>query len=104
VEEKSVKYKATVLEIGPLVTEFIDAGILVFFGETAPQELKEFSIIHDGKELKADIVPGYHYHRRRTLQNSRGRGSGQYKFWQSRAPGHEVQRGRYTRDAWRCMR
>ena len=57
-EEKTVKYRATVLEIGPLVTEFIDAGILVFFGETAPQELKEFSIIHDGKELKADIVPG----------------------------------------------
>lgn len=51
------KYKATVTEIGPLVTEFIEAGILVFFGDDAPPELREFSIIHDGKTLIADVVP-----------------------------------------------
>ena len=53
-----VKYQATVTGIGPLVTEFIDAGILVFFGPDAPPELAEFTIIHDGRELKADVVPG----------------------------------------------
>lgn len=52
------KYKATVTEIGPLVTEFIEAGILVFFGDDAPPELREFSIIHDGKTLTASVVPG----------------------------------------------
>jgi PTS system glucitol/sorbitol-specific IIA component len=53
-----IKYQAEVTEIGPLVTEFIDAGILVFFGEGAPPELVEFSIIHNGKSLKSDLVPG----------------------------------------------
>lgn len=53
-----IKYQAEVVEIGPLVTEFIDAGILVFFGEGAPPELVEFSIIHNGKVLEKDINPG----------------------------------------------
>jgi PTS system glucitol/sorbitol-specific IIA component len=53
-----LKYHAEVTEIGPLVTEFIDAGILVFFGEGAPPELVEFSIIHNGKLLESDLVPG----------------------------------------------
>ncbi|MDX9865548.1 MAG: PTS glucitol/sorbitol transporter subunit IIA [Anaerolineaceae bacterium] len=53
-----LKYQAVVTGIGPLVTEFIDAGILVFFGADAPPELAEFTIIHDGKELKADLAPG----------------------------------------------
>lgn len=53
-----LKYQAKVTEIGPLVTEFIDAGILVFFGEGAPPELVEFSIIHNGKSLESDLVPG----------------------------------------------
>lgn len=52
------KYSATVLHVGPLVSEFTDAGILVFFGESAPQELYEFSIIHDGTTLETDLVPG----------------------------------------------
>ena len=54
----SIKFQAEVTEIGPLVTEFIDAGILVFFAEGAPPELVEFSIIHNGKSLESDLVPG----------------------------------------------
>lgn len=53
-----VKYECTVKNIGPLVDEFIDAGVIVLFGEDAPEELVEFSIIHDGTELKSDLVPG----------------------------------------------
>jgi len=30
----------------------------VFFGADAPDELLEFSIIHDGKTLKEDVQPG----------------------------------------------
>lgn len=53
-----VKYKARVTEIGPLVTEFTEAGVLVFFGASAPEELKEFAIIHDGTELRGEVGPG----------------------------------------------
>lgn len=53
-----IKFKATVTEIGPLVSEFINADILVFFGEDTPEELREFSIIHNGEKLEKDIIPG----------------------------------------------
>ena len=53
-----IKYQARVTGIGPLVKEFIEAGILVFFGEGAPPELAEFSILHDGKKPKANVTSG----------------------------------------------
>jgi PTS system glucitol/sorbitol-specific IIA component len=53
-----VKYSAEITEIGPLLSEFIEAGILVFFGDTAPEELREFAILHDGAQLHEDVVPG----------------------------------------------
>lgn len=53
-----IKFKATVTDIGPLVSEFINADILVFFGEDTPEELREFSIIHNGEKLLQDVVPG----------------------------------------------
>lgn len=56
--EKMKKYSATVLSVGPLLEEFTEAGILVFFGANAPEELHEFSVIHDGTTLEADLEPG----------------------------------------------
>ena len=53
-----IKYTAQVTEMGPLTSEFIDAGMLVFFGADAPEELREFAILHDGTELKQDVAPG----------------------------------------------
>jgi PTS system glucitol/sorbitol-specific IIA component len=53
-----VKYQAKITQIGPLVGEFTAAGVLVLFGEDAPEELKEFSIIHDGKLLHKEVAPG----------------------------------------------
>ena len=53
-----IKYQATVTAIGSLVSEFIDHGILVFFNQDAPPELADFSILHDGKELVADLASG----------------------------------------------
>ena len=41
-----VVYSSTVTAVGDLVPEFRDQGILVFFGEDAPAELHEFSILH----------------------------------------------------------
>ena len=40
------------------MAEFTDAGVLVLFGENAPDELKEFSILHDGQTLHEDVAPG----------------------------------------------
>lgn len=53
-----IKYQGKVLSIGPLVEEFKQAGILVFFGENAPEELLEFSIIHDAHDLKEPVASG----------------------------------------------
>ena len=53
-----IKYAATVTAIGPLTGEFVEAGILVLFGASAPDELKDFAIIHDGVELTAPLAVG----------------------------------------------
>ncbi len=53
-----ILYRATVTQIGPLVSEFIDNGIIVLFGLNAPEELAEFAILHDGKELVEPVMPG----------------------------------------------
>lgn len=53
-----IKYRAKFTQIGPMVSEFVDNGILVLFGADAPEELAEFAIIHDGKELAAPVEPG----------------------------------------------
>ena len=53
-----IKYQGKIVSIGPLVDEFKQAGILVFFGEGAPEELVEFSIIHDAKDLRKPVESG----------------------------------------------
>lgn len=53
-----IKYLARISEIGPLVDEFISAGVLVFFGQNAPDELREFAILHDGETLHEDVAAG----------------------------------------------
>lgn len=53
-----IKYQANITAIGPLVSEFVEAGVLVFFGANAPEELAEFSILHDGAGLNGAVVPG----------------------------------------------
>lgn len=54
----SIKYQALITAIGPLVPEFTDAGVLVFFGQNAPSELAEFAVLHDGTHLEGTLGPG----------------------------------------------
>lgn len=54
----TIKYETKVTQLGPLAQEFIDSGILVFFGSQAPDELAEFSILHDHKQLYKEVVAG----------------------------------------------
>ena len=42
----AVVYSTTVTAVGELLPDFAEQGVLVFFGENAPLELHEFSIIH----------------------------------------------------------
>lgn len=53
-----IKYQGKITSIGPLVNEFLDARILVLFGENAPEELREFSILHDGQHLIQNVEAG----------------------------------------------
>lgn len=55
-----IKYSAKFTQIGPLVSEFVDNGILVLFGDNAPEELAEFAVLHDGKKLSKPVAPGDH--------------------------------------------
>jgi len=41
-----VVYESTVTAVGELVSDFREQGLLVWFGEGAPAELHEFSILH----------------------------------------------------------
>lgn len=52
-----IKYQASITAIGPQVSEFLDAGVLVLFGQSAPPELAEFAILHDGTHLADAVRP-----------------------------------------------
>lgn len=54
----TIKYEVTVLSVGDIAGAFADEGILVFFGEDAPEELHDFAILVDHKELLAPVEPG----------------------------------------------
>lgn len=53
-----VKYKMEVVEIGPLVSDFIENNMLVFFQQGSPDELREIAILHTHTELHHPITPG----------------------------------------------
>jgi PTS system glucitol/sorbitol-specific IIA component len=53
-----IKFRATVTELGPLSKEFIENDVIVFFEEGAPEELREFSILHAGGELVSSVTAG----------------------------------------------
>ena len=53
-----VKYEAKITAVGPLVSEFLDHNIMVLFGQNAPEELAEFSVVHDGQTLHAPLAAG----------------------------------------------
>jgi glucitol/sorbitol PTS system EIIA component len=56
--DRQVKLRSTVVAIGEHVEEFRQAGILVFFQAGAPDELAEFSILHEASINLATVAPG----------------------------------------------
>ena len=52
-----IVYSSTVSAVGAMVAEFREQGLLIFFGENAPEELHEFSILHKVEiQLRAPII------------------------------------------------
>lgn len=42
-----MKYQARVTFVGPMASEFLKENIAVLFSQDAPEELREFAILHD---------------------------------------------------------
>lgn len=53
-----VKYDGEVREVGPMVAELLDAGVLVLFDEQAPSELREIAVIHHRRMQPESLVAG----------------------------------------------
>ena len=55
---RELKYRSRVVAVGDLVSEFVAQDILVFFAAGAPEELAEFSILHEPLTEWARVEPG----------------------------------------------
>ena len=53
-----VVYETTVTKVGDLVSDFREQSLLVWFGEGAPEELHEFSILHQTSISDDSPLPG----------------------------------------------
>lgn len=53
-----IKYQASVTAIGEQVAEFTSHGVLVLFGQSAPKEVADFSVLHDGNNTEVELVSG----------------------------------------------
>ena len=52
-------YKSKIMKYGEFAEEFFDAGVMVFFGQQAPEELQEYSIIHEHRSQPTEeLRPG----------------------------------------------
>lgn len=51
-------YSTTVQELGEQVNAFKGAGMLIMFNENAPQELREYCVLHRGNKLEDTVQPG----------------------------------------------
>lgn len=52
------RYEVEVTAVGEEVTGFVEAGVLVLFGEDVPDELRPFSVVHQGGILRSNVRPG----------------------------------------------
>ncbi|PLS83717.1 MAG: PTS sorbitol transporter subunit IIA [Chloroflexi bacterium] len=51
-------YEIIVTAVGPLVEEFTEAGVWVFFHDNAPEELAEFALLHRADAPREPIAAG----------------------------------------------
>ena len=51
-------YESTVTAVGSQVSAFLEHGILIFFGDTAPSELHDISVLHRAAVTEDGPRPG----------------------------------------------
>ena len=51
-------YESEIVQIGDQAELFLNEGIVVFFGDNAPEELQEFAVLHKLNEIKGEITVG----------------------------------------------
>ena len=51
-------YSSEIVRIGEQANLFLDEGIVVFFGDNAPEELQDFAVIHKLEQISGEIVVG----------------------------------------------
>lgn len=56
--DKGEKYKLEIVSIGEMAEELFQEGLLIFFADNAPGELKDVSLVHRHSQLSADVVVG----------------------------------------------
>ena len=49
-------YESEIVQIGDQAELFLNEGIVVFFGDNAPEELQEFAVLHKLNEINGEIV------------------------------------------------
>ncbi len=53
-----VRYESEVVEVGGEVPSFVEAGVLVWFHDDAPEELRWFSVLHRPTTTAGGVAPG----------------------------------------------
>jgi glucitol/sorbitol PTS system EIIA component len=54
----ALRYQSTVTGVGELAGEFFAEGIVVLFGEDAPEELREVAVVHRPQVTDGGLEPG----------------------------------------------
>lgn len=58
VRAQVVRYSTTVTQVGSLVPDFAEKGMLIFFGENAPAELHDMSVLHRPEITAGGLTAG----------------------------------------------
>jgi PTS system glucitol/sorbitol-specific IIA component len=51
-------YSSKIVKIGDQANLFLEEGIIVFFGDNAPEELQDVAVVHQLQEVVGEIVVG----------------------------------------------
>jgi PTS system glucitol/sorbitol-specific IIA component len=53
-----VVYSSKIVKIGDQAHLFLEEGIVVFFGDNAPEELQDVAVVHELQEVVGEIAVG----------------------------------------------
>lgn len=56
--DSPIRYRTSITAVGPLVPDFRDQGLIIFFAEGAPEELHEFAVLHAPHVIERGLQAG----------------------------------------------